>query len=167
MAKDFCIILPLCTILPNLVTLHKRRRKCVRASDAQNLEVTHSRLGHPFCDSTSGLHIWALLPWSSLVPRMRWRSILVQVVSCCVYDKQKRTMQQMYGNIQCLFDIFYEKAPWFIRRRWRSILVQVVSCCVYDKQKRIMQHKYGNIQNFFDFWANPFVHLLLLKSSML
>ena len=29
-----------------------------------------------------------------------------------------------------------------------------------------MQDKNGNMQYLFDFWADPFVHLLLLKSSM-
>ena len=34
------------------------------------------------------------------------------------------------------------------------------------KPQQIMQHMHGNIQYFFDFWADLFVHLLLLKSSM-
>ena len=29
-----------------------------------------------------------------------------------------------------------------------------------------MQDVHGNIRYLFDFWADPFVHLLLLKSSM-
>ena len=29
-----------------------------------------------------------------------------------------------------------------------------------------MQHMNGNIPYLFDFWDDPFVHLLLLKSSM-
>ena len=29
-----------------------------------------------------------------------------------------------------------------------------------------MQHMHGSIEYLFDFWAYPFVHLLLLRSSM-
>ena len=32
--------------------------------------------------------------------------------------------------------------------------------------KKGMQNMHGNITYLFDFWADPFVHLLLLKSSM-
>ena len=37
--------------------------------------------------------------------------------------------------------------------------------CLWQTQK-IMEHMRGNIPYLFDFWADPFVHLLLLKSSM-
>ena len=42
----------------------------------------------------------------------------------------------------------------------------MASCCVKDKTKKYMQHMYGNIQSMFYCWANPVVHLLLLKSSI-
>ena len=41
-----------------------------------------------------------------------------------------------------------------------------VSCCVYHNPEKIMQHMHGNIPYLFDFWANPFVHLILLRSYM-
>ena len=41
----------------------------------------------------------------------------------------------------------------------------MVSCCVYDKSKS-MQHTHGLILYMLDYWADPVVHLLLLKSSM-
>ena len=46
------------------------------------------------------------------------------------------------------------------------MLAQVVSCCVYDKTKVNIPYMDGNIPHLFFFWADPFVHLLLLKSSM-
>ena len=36
--------------------------------------------------------------------------------------------------------------------------------CLWQPQKN--RAAYGNIPYLFDFWADPFVHLLLLKSSM-
>ena len=47
----------------------------------------------------------------------------------------------------------------------KAVSAQAVSCCVYDNPQKIMQHLDGIISNMFDFWANPFVHLLVLKSS--
>ena len=38
---------------------------------------------------------------------------------------------------------------------------------VYKRQNTILQHIHGNIPYMFDRWADPVVHLLLLKSSML
>ena len=47
-----------------------------------------------------------------------------------------------------------------------AMSAQVVSCCVYDKTKVNIPYMDGNIPHLFLFWADPFVHLLLLKSSM-
>ena len=47
-----------------------------------------------------------------------------------------------------------------------AMLAQVVSCCAYDKTKVNIPYMDGNIPHLFFFWADPFVHLLLLKSSM-
>ena len=56
---------------------------------------------------------------------------------------------------------------------WRSLVVrdegyigQAESCCVYLKPQKIMQPMHGIILQMFDCWADPVVHLLLLKSSM-
>ena len=46
------------------------------------------------------------------------------------------------------------------------VSAQVIICCVYDRPKKIMQHMDGNIPFMFYCWADPGVHLLLLKSSM-
>ena len=40
-----------------------------------------------------------------------------------------------------------------------------VSYCVFDKQKKI-QDMHGNVLYLFDYWADPVVHLILLKGSM-
>ena len=40
------------------------------------------------------------------------------------------------------------------------------NCCVYEKPEKIVQYMHGNISFMFDCWADPVVHLLLLKSSM-
>ena len=56
-----------------------------------------------------------------------------------------------------------------VGKEMKALSAQVVSCCVYDKLHvcKVMQHKcHGNIPYFFDFWADLFVHLVLLKSSM-
>ena len=43
---------------------------------------------------------------------------------------------------------------------------QAKNCYVYVKPEKLMQHMHGIIPLLFDFWADPVVHLLLLKSSM-
>ena len=49
----------------------------------------------------------------------------------------------------------------------KAVSAQVVRCCVHKKiEKKIMLHMHGIIPYMFDHWANPAVHLLLLKSSM-
>ena len=35
----------------------------------------------------------------------------------------------------------------------------------YDKLQKIRKHMLDNIPYMFDYWADPVVHLLLLKSS--
>ena len=56
---------------------------------------------------------------------------------------------------------------------WRSLVVVNEGwispskiCCVYVKTEKFMQHMHGMILYLFDCWADPVVHLLLLKSSM-
>ena len=57
---------------------------------------------------------------------------------------------------------------------WRSLVKgdegcigpsQVVSCCVCDKLKKVM-YLLGITWYMFDYCANPVVHLILLKSSI-
>ena len=48
----------------------------------------------------------------------------------------------------------------------KAVSAELVSCCVYDKTKKVMEHMYGIIPIMFDYWADPVVHLLLVKSSM-
>ena len=49
----------------------------------------------------------------------------------------------------------------------RLTSAQMVSCFAYDKPKRKnMLQMNGTIPFMFDYWADPVVHLLLLKSSM-
>ena len=43
---------------------------------------------------------------------------------------------------------------------------QAKSCFVYIKAENFMQHIHGIIPLLFDCWADPAVHLLLLKSYM-
>ena len=43
---------------------------------------------------------------------------------------------------------------------------QAESCCVYVKLEKCMQHIHGIISKLFDCWADPYAHLLILKSSM-
>ena len=47
----------------------------------------------------------------------------------------------------------------------KAVYAQVV-CCVYVKPTKIMQPMHGIILYMFDCWADPVVHLLLLKSSL-
>ena len=48
----------------------------------------------------------------------------------------------------------------------KAVSAQVERCCVYVKPQKIMHYMHGIIPWLFDSWANPVVHLLLLKSSM-
>ena len=48
----------------------------------------------------------------------------------------------------------------------KAVTAQVVSCCVNVKPPKIIQYIYGHIPYHFDFWADPFVHLIILKISM-
>ena len=48
----------------------------------------------------------------------------------------------------------------------KAVLAQAETYCVCIEPQKIMQYMHGIIQNMFDCWANPDVHLLLLKSSM-
>ena len=45
----------------------------------------------------------------------------------------------------------------------KAVLAQVENCCVTDKPQKIMKHMHGIIQYMFDCWADPDVHLFLLK----
>ena len=54
----------------------------------------------------------------------------------------------------------------FTRRRWRLVSLQGVIFCAHDKHPKSMQHIYGNIPYAFNCWADPVVHLLLLKRSI-
>ena len=49
----------------------------------------------------------------------------------------------------------------------KAVLAQAESCCVYVKPKKCMQNIHDIIPYVFYCWANPVVHRLLLKSSML
>ena len=49
----------------------------------------------------------------------------------------------------------------------KSVSAQAESCCVYVLPPKRMQHMQGIIPYLFDCWADPVVHLLLLKSSVL
>ena len=52
---------------------------------------------------------------------------------------------------------------------WSSLAegsAQMSNCCVYEKPEKIVQYMHGNISFMFDCWADPVVHLLLLKSFM-
>ena len=56
--------------------------------------------------------------------------------------------------------------PWSLfQKEMKAVWAQVVSWCVYDKPKNYVAHD-GFIPYIFDCWADPVVHLLLLKSSM-
>ena len=48
----------------------------------------------------------------------------------------------------------------------KAVSAQAESSCVYVKHQKIDQHICGIIPQLFDCWANPVVHLLLLKSSI-
>ena len=48
----------------------------------------------------------------------------------------------------------------------KAVSAQVERCCVYVTPQKIMHYMHGIIPWLFDSWANPVVHLLLLKSSM-
>ena len=52
------------------------------------------------------------------------------------------------------------------QQEMKAVSAQVVSCCVYDKSKQSKQKLHGTFTYLFGCWANPVVHLLLLKSSM-
>ena len=53
----------------------------------------------------------------------------------------------------------------FGRRKLRLVSAQDVSCRAYDEPPNVMQYMHGNIPYMFDCWADPVVHLLLLKNS--
>ena len=54
---------------------------------------------------------------------------------------------------------------WDRPQEMKAVQAQVISCCVYDKPKN-MQHMNRNIPYTFVCWADPGVHILLLKSSL-
>ena len=48
----------------------------------------------------------------------------------------------------------------------KAVSAQVISCCVLTNRNNIIQKIHDNIPFIFECWADPVVHLLLLKSSM-
>ena len=53
----------------------------------------------------------------------------------------------------------------FSKGRWRLESAQVISCCVYEIPTTLCKHMHGNFPYMFDYWADPVLHLLLLKRS--
>ena len=49
-------------------------------------------------------------------------------------------------------------------KKMKASGAQVVSCCVITNCPKIMQHMHGNLPYMSDYWADPVVHLLLLKN---
>ena len=54
----------------------------------------------------------------------------------------------------------------FSSREGTTVSAQVVSCCGLRTTKKSLQHTHSHIPHMFDHWADPVVHLLLLKSSL-
>ena len=54
----------------------------------------------------------------------------------------------------------------FSSRKWRLDRPKQKAVVYMLKHPKIMQHLHGIISKLFDCWANPVVHLILLKSSM-
>ena len=52
------------------------------------------------------------------------------------------------------------------QQEMKAVSAQAKSCPVNVKSIKIMQHIHCIIPQLFDCWADPIVHLLLLKSSM-
>ena len=48
----------------------------------------------------------------------------------------------------------------------KAVLAQIESFCVLSNHKNVIKYTHGIIPHLFDCWADPVVHLLLLKSSM-
>ena len=48
----------------------------------------------------------------------------------------------------------------------KAVSAPVVSCCAFNKPIKKLQQLHGNISYMFNCWADPVVHLILLKRSM-
>ena len=64
---------------------------------------------------------------------MEVKAVSTQVVSCCVYDKSKRIMQHMHGNIPYLFDLCADPCVHLLLLK--SFMGELLLCNQCDQKK--------------------------------